>query len=106
MSEMDDEHDGETEPRDEVKAGNRTALSGCLLALSGIVIPLVMFSIPSIFPCHGECGIGWAGVGFAMTVTPLLAIVGIAVFISGVRRTTKAESELGKDSERSPDLDW
>ena len=105
MSDVDDEHDGETEPRDEVKAGNRTALSGCLLALSGIVIPLVMFSIPSIFPCHGECGIGWAGVGFAMTVTPLLAIVGIAVFIAGFRQASIGESERGKDSERSPDVD-
>ena len=100
---MDDEQDRESGLQDDIKAGQRTSLSGCAVALSGFVIPMVMFSIPSIFPCHGECKIGWAGIGFAMFLTPVLVIVGIAVSISGVRRTLKAERELDEDSNRSPD---
>jgi hypothetical protein len=38
-----------------------------------------------------------------MFLTPVLVIVGIAVSISGVRRTLKAERELDEDSNRSPD---
>jgi hypothetical protein len=100
---MDDEQDRESGLQDDIKAGQRTSLSGCAVALSGFIIPMVMFSIPSIFPCHGECQIGWAGIGFAMFLTPVLVIVGIAVSIAGVRRTLKAERELDEDSNRSPD---
>ena len=98
-----DESDKESELRDEIEAGQRSSRSGCLIALSGIAIPMVMFSIPSIFPCHGECQIGWAGIGFAMVLTPLLVIIGIVVSIGGSRQTSKAERELGEDSNQSPD---
>ena len=94
------ESDKESALRDELKASRRTTNFGCLFALSGFLIPGVMFSIPSIFPCHGECAIGWAGVGFAMFVSPVLLIMGIAISISGLRRASKAERELGLDSER------
>lgn len=101
---MDEEQDRESQLRDNIKDGHRSVWSGCVVALVGIAIPMVMFSIPSIFPCHGECQIGWAGIGFAMFLTPLFVIAGIVVSISGVRRTSKAESELGLDDDRSPDL--
>jgi hypothetical protein len=100
---MDDEQDRESGLQDDIKAGQRTSLSGCAVALSGIAIPMVMFSIPSIFPCHGECQIGWAGIGFAMVLTPLLVIIGIAVSIAGFRQASKAARELGEDSNQSPD---
>ena len=100
---MDDEQDRESGLRDDIKAGQRTLWSGCAVALSGVIIPMVMFSIPSIFTCHGECEIGWVGIGFAMFVTPVLVIAGIAISIAGSRQTSEAERELGEDSDRSPD---
>ncbi len=100
---MDDEQDRESGLRDDITAGRRTFWSGCAVALLGLIIPLAMFSIPSIFRCHGECQIGWAGIGFAMFLTPLLVIMGIAVSISGSRQAWEAELELGEDSNRSPD---
>jgi hypothetical protein len=100
------ESDKESELRDELKSGRQTTTFGCLFALSGFLIPIVMFSIPSIFPCNGECGIGWAGVGFAMVGTPLMVIMGIAIAIIGLGRASKAKRELGLDSERPKHLDW
>ncbi len=95
---MDDEQDRESGLRDDITAGRRIFWSGCAVAILGLIIPLVMFSIPSIFPCHGECQIGWAGIQFAMVLTPLLVIMGIAVSISGSRHAWKSEMELNEDS--------
>ena len=95
---MDDEQNREPELRGDIKAGQRTFWSGCAVALLGLVIPLAMFSIPSLFPCSGECQIGWAGIGFAMSLTPVMVIVGIALSIAGSRQSFKAELELGEVS--------
>jgi hypothetical protein len=100
------ESDKESELRDELKSGRQYTGIGCLFALAGFLIPGVMFSIPSIFPCHGECGIGWAGIGFAMVGTPLMVIMGIALAINGLSRASKAERELGLDSERPQYPEW
>jgi len=110
------ESDKESELRDEPKSSRQTTNIGCLFALAGFLIPGVMFSIPSIFPCHGECVIGWAGVGFAMFVSPVLVIMGIAISISELRAASKAKRELGPDSDaedelgppsdRSPEFKW
>ncbi len=75
---------------DIVKSGRRTARAGCFVTLAGIIIPIAMFSIPSIFPCHGECQIGWAGIGLAMFVTPVFVIAGIATFVVGNNEASKA----------------
>ena len=44
-----------------------------------------------------------AAIGFAMFVTPVLVIAGIAISIAGSRQTSEAERELGEDSDQSPD---
>jgi hypothetical protein len=100
------ESDKESELRDESEAGQRFSSSGCFIALSGIAIPVVMFSIPSIFPGTGSLQFGWAGIGLTMVLTPLLVIMGIVVFFGGSRRTSKAEDELGPPSDRSPEFNW
>jgi len=96
----------ESELQDEIEAGQRSSRSGCLIALTGIAIPSVMFVIPSIFPGTGNLQFGWAGIGFAMVLTPLLVIIGIVVSIGGSRQTSKAEDELGPTSDRSPEFNW
>ena len=101
---MDEEQDRESELRDDIKAGRRTFRSGCTVALVGLFIPLAMFSIPSLFPVGGESQIGWAGIGFAMSLTPVMVIAGIALFIAGSRQSFKAERELDEDSNRPPEL--
>lgn len=100
---MDENQDRESELRGDIKAGQRTTVSGCVVALAGILIPLAMFSIPSLFPVGGESQIGWAGIGFAMSLTPVMVIAGIALSIAGLRQTAKAEGELDEDSNRPPE---
>ncbi len=100
---MDEKQDRESELRDDIKAGQRTTLFGCGVALAGILIPLAMFSIPSLFPVGGESQIGWAGIGFAMYLTPVMVIAGIALSIAGLRQTAKAERELDEDSNQPPE---
>jgi len=102
MSDMEHEQDPEHEP----EAGQRSSRSGCLTALAGIAIPMVLFSIPSIFPGTGNLQFGWVGVGFAMTITPLLVIMGIVVSVGGSRKASKSEDVRRSDSDRSPEFNW
>ncbi len=100
---MDEKQDREPELRGDIKAGRRTFWSGCAVALLGLLIPLAMFSIPSLFPVGGESQIGWAGIGFAMSMTPVMVIAGIALSIAGSRQSFKAERELDEDSNQPPE---
>lgn len=83
--------------------GRRFAILGGFIVLAAVLTPVVMMSIPSIFPCRGECGIGWAGVYFAMFVSPVLIVGGIAVTVGGLWQMWRVKHELGPESDRSPE---
>ncbi len=97
------ESDKESELRKKSKTGRRYAILGCFIVLAAVLTPMVMMSIPGIFPCPGECGIGWAGVYFALFVSPVLVVVGIAVTVGGLWQVWSVKHELGPDSDHSPD---
>jgi hypothetical protein len=93
----------ESELRKMSTLGRRFAILGGFVVLAAVLTPVVMMSIPGIFPCNGECGIGWAGVYFALSVSPVLIVVGIAVTVSGFWQMWRVKHELGPESDRSPE---
>ena len=107
MADSDDEADIQAK----INSGQRTTISGCVVALAGMILPLIMLLFAG-----AESALMWEAAIFFTVVTPVMVIVGIVVSIVGLRKTSKAERELGPDSDaedelgppsdRSPEFKW
>jgi len=89
--------DEEAVSQPNIKSGPRTMISGCLVALAGIIVPVVLFRFASLRI------ISFDYLMFFVFLTPLMVIGGIRSFIGGLRQTWKAKREPGEDSDQSPD---
>ena len=103
--------DEEADIQAKINSGQRTTNSGCVVALAGMILPLIMWQFAG-----AESALMWEAAIFFTVVTPVMVIVGIVVSIVGLRKTSKAERELGPDSDaedelgppsdRSPEFKW
>jgi heme/copper-type cytochrome/quinol oxidase subunit 4 len=82
-----------------INSGRRTTISGCVVALAGMIVPLIMllFAGP-------ESALMWQAYILLFTITPVMVIVGIAVSTAGLRKMLKAGRELGPDSDAGDEL--
>lgn len=98
---MDDEQERESGLRALAKSGRKTTISGCAVAIGGVLLPLILLQF-----AVAESGFGWQVAGLFLFLTPVMGIAGIVLFFVGMAQTSNAERELGEDSDRSPDLNW
>ena len=69
-------------------------ISGCVLALAGIIVPMVLFQFAGV-----ESGFGWGTLLLFAVLTPVMVIRGIALSILGLTQARKAGRKRGSDSD-------
>jgi len=103
--------DEEADIQAKINSGQRTTISGCVVALAGMILPLIILQFAS-----AGSALMWETVIFFAFLAPVMVIVGTVVSIVGLRKMSKAERELGPDSDaedelgppsdRSPEFKW
>ena len=103
--------DEEADIQAKINSGQRTTIQGCVVALAGMILPLIILQFAA-----AESALMWETVIFFAFLAPVMVIVGTVVSIVGLRQTSKAERELGPDSDagdelgppsdRSPEFKW